>query len=82
MDARRLRALLRRRRHGAGLRDEFRLSVSWILSDSGAIAVLTESAEHSARVEEVRAELPLIRDVDHGVRRPGHPARRRCRCRR
>ena len=37
--------------------------VSWILSDSGAIAVLTESAEHSARVEEVRAELPLIRDV-------------------
>ncbi|MBN9177034.1 MAG: long-chain fatty acid--CoA ligase [Microbacterium sp.] len=37
--------------------------VSWILSDSGAVAVLTESAEHTARVEEVRADLPLVREV-------------------
>ncbi|WP_159499655.1 long-chain fatty acid--CoA ligase [Microbacterium sp. 18062] len=35
--------------------------VEWILSDSGAVAVLVESAEHAARLEEVRANLPLIR---------------------
>ncbi|GEP48360.1 long-chain fatty acid--CoA ligase [Microbacterium saccharophilum] len=37
--------------------------VSWILSDSGAIAVIAESAEHAARIAEIRAEVPLIRDV-------------------
>ncbi|HYP72951.1 MAG TPA: AMP-binding protein, partial [Microbacterium sp.] len=37
--------------------------VEWILSDSGAIAVLVESAEHEARVAEVREGLPLIREV-------------------
>jgi len=37
--------------------------VEWILSDSGAIAVLVESAEHEARVAEVRGGLPLIREV-------------------
>ncbi|MDY0910010.1 AMP-dependent synthetase/ligase [Microbacterium sp. CFBP9034] len=35
--------------------------VGWILSDSGAIACITESADHSARLDEVRADLPLIR---------------------
>ncbi|MCP2637145.1 AMP-dependent synthetase/ligase [Microbacterium sp. HD4P20] len=37
--------------------------IAWNLTDSGAIAVITESADHSARVEEVRSELPLIRSV-------------------
>ena len=37
--------------------------ISWILSDSGAIAVLSETAEHAARVDEIRAEVPLIRDA-------------------
>lgn len=37
--------------------------ISWILSDSGAIAVLAESAEHAARVAEIRDEVPLVREV-------------------
>ncbi len=37
--------------------------VQWILSDSGAVACITELPDHSARVAEMRAELPLIRDV-------------------
>ncbi|WP_127818595.1 AMP-dependent synthetase/ligase [Microbacterium sp. CPCC 204701] len=37
--------------------------ISWNLSDSGAIAVITESPDHSARVAEVRGELPLIRSA-------------------
>ena len=37
--------------------------IQWNLSDSGAIAVITEHPEHSARVAEVRAELPLIRSA-------------------
>ncbi|WP_434811653.1 AMP-dependent synthetase/ligase [Microbacterium sp. bgisy189] len=37
--------------------------IHWILSDSGAIAVISESAEHAARVDEVRGELPLIREA-------------------
>lgn len=37
--------------------------IQWNLSDSGAIAVITESADHTARVEEVRGELPLIRST-------------------
>ncbi|GAA1641160.1 AMP-dependent synthetase/ligase [Microbacterium flavum] len=37
--------------------------VSWILSDSGATAVIAESEEHAARIAEVRSELPLIREV-------------------
>ncbi|MFG6477084.1 AMP-dependent synthetase/ligase [Microbacterium sp. P06] len=37
--------------------------VQWILSDSGAIACIVESPEHSSRVDEVRGELPLLRDV-------------------
>lgn len=37
--------------------------IAWNLTDSGAIAVVTESADHTARVEEVRGDLPLIRSV-------------------
>ena len=37
--------------------------IQWNLSDSGAIAVITEHPEHSARAAEVRAELPLIRSA-------------------
>lgn len=37
--------------------------ISWILSDSGAVAVLGESADHAARIAEIRSEVPLVRDV-------------------
>jgi long-chain acyl-CoA synthetase len=37
--------------------------IQWILSDSGAIAIIVESPDHSARLEEVRGELPLLRNV-------------------
>ncbi len=37
--------------------------IAWNLTDSGAIACITESADHSARLEEVRAEVPLVRSV-------------------
>lgn len=37
--------------------------ISWNLSDSGAVAVIAESSDHSARVAEVRGELPLIRSA-------------------
>lgn len=37
--------------------------VAWNLTDSGAIACIVESPEHSARVAEVRGDLPLIRSV-------------------
>jgi long-chain acyl-CoA synthetase len=37
--------------------------IQWILEDSGAIALLVESAEHYSRVDEVRGDLPLIREV-------------------
>ncbi|GAA5152264.1 AMP-dependent synthetase/ligase [Microbacterium pseudoresistens] len=37
--------------------------IQWILEDSGAIAVMVESAEHFARLDEVRGELPLIRET-------------------
>lgn len=33
----------------------------WNLSDSGAIAMITETADHFARFDEVRADLPLVR---------------------
>jgi len=35
--------------------------IHWDLSDSGAIACLTELPEHTERFEEARADLPLIR---------------------
>jgi len=37
--------------------------IQWILEDSGAIALMVESPEHFAKVDEVRGDLPLIREV-------------------
>ncbi len=37
--------------------------IAWNLTDSGAVACITESADHSARLDEIRAEVPLIRSV-------------------
>ena len=37
--------------------------ISWILSDSGAIAMIAEGAKHAERVAEIRSEVPLIREV-------------------
>ncbi|WP_423923971.1 AMP-dependent synthetase/ligase [Frigoribacterium sp. 2-23] len=37
--------------------------VHWNLSDSGATAMIVETADHFARLDEVRPELPEIRDV-------------------
>lgn len=37
--------------------------ISWILSDSGAVAAIVETAEHESRLGEVRGDLPLIREV-------------------
>jgi long-chain acyl-CoA synthetase len=35
--------------------------VLWNLSDSGAVAMITETADHFARFDEVRADLPLVK---------------------
>ncbi|MFE2633755.1 AMP-dependent synthetase/ligase [Streptomyces scopuliridis] len=37
--------------------------VQWILGDSGAVAAIVESPEHTAKVESVRDGLPGLRDV-------------------
>jgi long-chain acyl-CoA synthetase len=37
--------------------------IEWILSDSGAVACIVESRDHSSRLDEVRADLPLVREV-------------------
>lgn len=37
--------------------------IQWIMEDSGAIALLVESPEHYARVDEIRSDIPLVRDV-------------------
>ncbi|MFJ2370164.1 AMP-dependent synthetase/ligase [Microbacterium sp. NPDC087665] len=37
--------------------------IQWIMEDSGAIALILESAEHFSRVDEIRGDLPLIREV-------------------
>jgi long-chain acyl-CoA synthetase len=37
--------------------------IQWIMEDSGAISLIVESPEHYARVDEVRSELPLIREI-------------------
>ncbi|WP_336628576.1 MULTISPECIES: AMP-dependent synthetase/ligase [unclassified Microbacterium] len=37
--------------------------IQWILEDSGAIALMVESPEHFTRFDEVRGDLPLVRDV-------------------
>src|SRR6478609_5834933 len=35
--------------------------IAWNLTDSGAIACIVESTDHTARLDEVRDELPLVR---------------------
>lgn len=37
--------------------------IQWILEDSGAIALMVESADHFAKADEVRGDLPLIREI-------------------
>jgi long-chain acyl-CoA synthetase len=37
--------------------------IAWNLTDSGAVALITESPEHTARFAEARDELPLIRSA-------------------
>ncbi|MFB8385973.1 AMP-dependent synthetase/ligase [Microbacterium sp. NPDC055910] len=37
--------------------------IAWNLSDSGAVACIVESPDHSARLDEVRADVPLVRSV-------------------
>jgi len=37
--------------------------IQWIMEDSGAIALIVESPDHFARADEVRGDMPLIRDV-------------------
>ncbi|MFC7789445.1 AMP-dependent synthetase/ligase [Microbacterium sp. MAHUQ-60] len=37
--------------------------IQWIMEDSGATALIVESPEHFARVDEVRGDLPLVREV-------------------
>ncbi|MFF2011375.1 AMP-dependent synthetase/ligase [Streptomyces sp. NPDC058195] len=47
--------------------------IQWILSDSGAVLCLVESAGHQASVESVRADLPALKSIwqieDDAVRR-------------
>jgi long-chain acyl-CoA synthetase len=43
--------------------------IQWDLEDSGAIAIITETAEHFARFDEVHSELPLVKktwNLDRG----------------
>ncbi len=37
--------------------------IEWILTDSASVAVISESAEHAARVAEIRDNTPLIRSA-------------------
>ncbi|WP_102192729.1 AMP-dependent synthetase/ligase [Microbacterium aurantiacum] len=37
--------------------------IQWIMEDSGAIALMVESPEHYARVDEIRGDIPLVREV-------------------
>ncbi|KJL32594.1 AMP-dependent synthetase/ligase [Microbacterium azadirachtae] len=37
--------------------------IQWIMEDSGAISLMVESPEHFTRFDEVRGDLPLVRDV-------------------
>jgi long-chain acyl-CoA synthetase len=37
--------------------------IQWDLEDSGAVGMITESADHFARFDEVHADLPLIQNV-------------------
>src|SRR5690606_29162272 len=35
--------------------------IQWILEDSGAVAIIVESADHYARFDEIRADVPHVR---------------------
>ncbi|MDJ1115129.1 AMP-dependent synthetase/ligase [Microbacterium dauci] len=37
--------------------------ISWILSDSGAVAMIAEGAKHAERIAEIRDEVPIVREV-------------------
>ncbi|MFE6733207.1 AMP-dependent synthetase/ligase [Microbacterium sp. NPDC057650] len=37
--------------------------IQWIMEDSGAIALIAESPDHFTRIDEVRGDLPLVREV-------------------
>ncbi|WP_405372643.1 MULTISPECIES: AMP-dependent synthetase/ligase [unclassified Microbacterium] len=37
--------------------------ISWILSDSGAIAIIAEAQRHAERIAEIRDDVPLLREV-------------------
>ncbi|OAZ38950.1 long-chain fatty acid--CoA ligase [Microbacterium arborescens] len=37
--------------------------IAWILSDSGATFAIAESADHAARIDEIRATVPLVREA-------------------
>ncbi|MDD7930238.1 AMP-dependent synthetase/ligase [Microbacterium thalli] len=37
--------------------------IAWILTDSGATTVIAESSEHADRIAEIRATVPLVREV-------------------
>ncbi|MFS2281599.1 long-chain fatty acid--CoA ligase [Microbacterium sp. OR21] len=37
--------------------------IQWIMEDSGATALIVESAEHFTRADEVRGDLPLVREI-------------------
>lgn len=37
--------------------------IQWIMEDSGAISLMVESPEHFTRFDEVRGDLPLVRNV-------------------
>lgn len=37
--------------------------IQWIMEDSGAIALIVESADHFAKADEVRGDLPLVREI-------------------
>ena len=63
VDPPRLRDLVRRRGHRPDLRDLSAEQVAWILSDSGATAVVVESDEHAAAVESVRDQAPDLKSV-------------------
>jgi long-chain acyl-CoA synthetase len=63
VDALRLRDLDRRRRHGADLRDQLAEQVQWNLGDSGAVAVIVESASHEEEYRAIESQLPDVKNV-------------------
>jgi long-chain acyl-CoA synthetase len=37
--------------------------INWILADSGAVTIIAEGPDHVARIDEIKAEVPLVREV-------------------